>query len=180
MNKILRRLSFYLCLFAFCLSVSAQTLTVRDIMREPSIAGMRPENEKLSPDGKSVVFAWNAEGKEPRNLYFVPTNGGDAKILVDAEKNYEMRTLAPESKLNYGLTVRDDFAKAREKNLGGADFSPNSKRLLFTQNSDIYILEIADQILFRAESRERRARNLRRAGLMIRRFFINRAAIFSR
>lgn len=123
----------------------AQTLTVRDIMREPSLAGMRPANEKLSPDGKSVVFSWNADGKEPRNLYIVSTGGGEPKILVDAEKNYELRSAAPESKLNYGLDFRDDFIKNREKNLGGAEFSPDSKRLLFTQNSDIYILEINAQ-----------------------------------
>ena len=132
------------CLLTFiiCLTAFAQTLTVRDIMREPSIAGMRPDSEKLSPDGKSVVFSWNAEGKEPRNLYIVSTNGGEPKMLVDAEKNYEMRTPAPENKLNYGVIVRDDFVKAREKNLGGAEFSPNSKRLLFTQNSDIYVVNL--------------------------------------
>lgn len=43
--------------------VFAQTLTVRDIMREPSIAGMRPDSERLSPDGKLVAFSWNAECK---------------------------------------------------------------------------------------------------------------------
>lgn len=125
--------------------IFAQTLTVRDIMREPSIAGMRPDSEKLSPDGKLVAFAWNAEGREPRNLYLIQTNGGEARMIVDAEKNYEARTGAPESKLNYGLIVRDDFAKAREKNLSGAEFSPNSKRLLFTQNGDVYVLEVERQ-----------------------------------
>lgn len=141
---LLKTIKVCLLSLAFCLSVVAQTLTVRDIMREPSLAGMRPDNERLSPDGKSVVFAWNAEGKEPRNLYLMPTSGGAAKIIVDAEKNFEQRTPAPESKLNYGLNVRDDFTKAREKNLGGAEFSPDSKRILFTQNADIYVLELAD------------------------------------
>ena len=144
-----------LFVFSLALFASAQTLTVRDIMREPSLAGMRPDSEKLSPDGKLVVFSWNSEGKEPRNLYLVPTDGGgQPRIIVEAEKNYEMRSPAPESKLNYGLTVRDDFTKAREKNLGGAEFSPNSKRLLFTQNSDIYVLEIdADKLTMSAPRR---------------------------
>ncbi len=146
-NKPVRYFTLCLLNFIFCLATFAQTLTVRDIMREPSLAGMRPDSEKLSPDGKSVVFSWNAEGKEPRNLYIVSTSGGESKILVDAEKNFEMRTPAPESKLNYGVIVRDDFVKAREKNLGGAEFSPNSKRLLFTQNSDIYVLEITENAL---------------------------------
>lgn len=145
MKKTFRFLSIHFCLFtfAFCLSAFSQTLTVRDIMRDPSLAGMRPDSERLSPDGQLVAFAWNSEGKEPRNLYLVPTSGGAARIVVDAEKNYETRTAAPESKLNYGLIVRDDFARAREKNLGGAEFSPNSKRLLFTQNGDIYVLDLS-------------------------------------
>ncbi len=144
MKKNFRFSPFHLCLFtfAFCLSVASQTMTVRDIMREPSLAGMRPDGERLSPDGKLVAFSWNADGKEPRNLYLVSTSGGQPQIIVDAEKNYETRTLPPESKLNYGLIVRDEFSKAREKNLGGTEFSPNSKWLLFTQNSDIYVLEI--------------------------------------
>lgn len=144
MNKIFRFRPFYFCLFiyVFCFSAVSQTLSVRDVMREPSLAGMRPDGERLSPDGKLVAFSWNAEGKEPRNLYLMSTSGGDARVIVNAEKNYEMRTPAPESSLNYGLIVRDDFVKAREKNLGGAEFSPDSKRLLFVQNSDIYVLEI--------------------------------------
>ena len=159
--------AFCLIIFAFSLSISAQSLTVRDIMREPSLAGMRPENEKLSPDGKFVVFAWNAEGKEPRNLYIVSTSsGGEPKILVDAEKNYEMRTPAPESKLNYGLNVRDDFAKAREKNIGGTEISPDSKRILFTQNSDIYVLDLeSDSAInnFQRDSMKLRWKNLESA-----------------
>jgi len=37
-------------------------------MAEPSIAGMRVEGEKLSPDGSKVIFLWNAEGKEQATL----------------------------------------------------------------------------------------------------------------
>lgn len=135
---------FYLFTFAFCLvlSANAQNLTVKDIMREPSLAGMRPEAERLSPDGKYVVYAWNAEGHEPRNLYIVESDGKNPRILVNAEQNFEPRTLPPESKLDYGLLVRDDFVKAREKNLGGVEFSPDSKRILFLQNTDIYVLDL--------------------------------------
>ena len=135
-----------LCLFTFyfllILSASAQNLSVREMMREPSMTGMRPDSERLSPDGKYVIFAWNAEGREPRNLYIVNSDGTNSRILVNAEQTFEARTPAPESKLNYGLTVRDDFVKQREKNLGGVDISPDSKRILFSQNSDIYVLDI--------------------------------------
>ena len=136
--------AFYFCLliFAFSFSAFSQTLTVREIMREPSIAGMRADSEKLSPDGKTVIFSWNSEGKEPRNLYIVSTSGGEPRVLVDAEANFEARTQPTESKLSYGLTVRDDFVKAREKNLFGMEFSPDSKRILFLQNTDIYTLDL--------------------------------------
>jgi dipeptidyl aminopeptidase/acylaminoacyl peptidase len=134
------------CLFTFALCLvlraDAQNLTVRDIMREPSVAGMRPDSERLSPDGSRIVFSWNAEGKEPRNLYIADSRGGEPRLLVNAEQNYEARTPPPESKLNYGLQVRDDFVKAREKNLFGVEFSPDSKRILFLQNTDIYLLDL--------------------------------------
>ena len=133
---------FLLFTFAFCFPTFAQNLTVRDIMREPGLAGMRPESEKLSPDGQKVVFSWNAEGKEPRNLYI--WTGGEPRLLVNAEQNFEQRTPPPESKLNYGLIVRDDFVKAREKNLFGVEFSPDSRKILFLQNSDIYVLDLVD------------------------------------
>lgn len=128
--------------FLLAFAVYAQNLTVREIMREPSMAGMRPDSERLSPDGKFVIFAWNAEGKEPRNLYIVGSDGANPRILVNGEENFEARTPAPESKLNYGLIVRDDFVKAREKNLGGVDISPDSKKILFSQNTDIYVLDL--------------------------------------
>jgi dipeptidyl aminopeptidase/acylaminoacyl peptidase len=149
-------IAFCLFTFAFCLvsGVKAQNLTVRDIMREPSVAGMRPDAEKLSPNGQWVVFAWNAEGKEPRNLYIVDSRGGEPRVLVNAEQNYEARTQPPESKLNYGLPVRDDFVKAREKNLGGVEFSPDSKRILFLQNTDIYVLDL--------EAKDAKARRITR------------------
>ncbi|CAN5404367.1 hypothetical protein BH10ACI1_BH10ACI1_19230 [soil metagenome] len=138
--------AFYFLLFtcAFGLATFGQTLTVRDIMREPSMAGMRPESEKLSPDGKYVIYSWNAEGREPRNLYIVSTSGGEPRILVNAEMNFEVRSSSKESNLNYGLIVRDDFEKAREKNLFGVEFSPDSKRILFLQNTDIYVLDLAE------------------------------------
>jgi len=61
--------------------VSAQNLTVREIMAEPSIAGMRAEGEKLSPDGSKVIYLWNAEGKMPRDLYLVSTSGGPSQKI---------------------------------------------------------------------------------------------------
>ncbi|MGC2238293.1 MAG: alpha/beta fold hydrolase [Pyrinomonadaceae bacterium] len=147
LQKLMKRpiLLLFLLTFVFCLSPFAQTLSVRDIMAEPSIAGMRPESEKLSPDGKYVVFLWNAEGKEPKDLYLVPTSGGNpVKILGQKDLTPPNSTQAAENKLNYGLIVRDDFTKERENQIGNLDWSPDSKDVLFTQYGDLYIRHIVD------------------------------------
>ncbi|MBS1793440.1 MAG: alpha/beta fold hydrolase [Acidobacteria bacterium] len=158
-SRTFRFLLLSLVLFS---AVFAQTLTVKDIMREPSVAGMRPEAERLSPDGRFVVYAWSAEGREPRDLYIVNADGSNARILVSAERNFEPRATPPESKLDYGLTVRDDFQKAREKNLGGVDISPDSKRILFLQNTDIYVLDLEDKAVLTDEEKAKTADYWRR------------------
>ncbi len=133
----------FLLLFVLVYSLSAQNLTVREIMAEPSIAGMRVEGEKLSPDGTKVVYLWNAEGKMPRDLYLVSTSGGTrAIILRNSDLPVPTRTPQPESKLDYGVELRDDFAKARENQLGNFEWSPDSKKLVFTHGGDLYVLHL--------------------------------------
>src|SRR6478752_6584885 len=101
--------TLFLVAFAFALAhgiVFTQSLTVREIMAEPSIAGMRVEGEKLSPDGSKVVYLWNAEGKMPRDLYLVSTSGGDAKIILrvsDLPKPMASPTPTPVAGMDYGL-----------------------------------------------------------------------------
>ncbi|MEP6703500.1 MAG: alpha/beta fold hydrolase [Acidobacteriota bacterium] len=141
------RTFFLLALTACFLSGSfAQSLTVHEIMSEPSIAGMRAEGEKLSPDGTEVVFLWNAEGKTPRDLYLVSTSGGEpVKILSPSDLPTPSRPPEKENKLDYGLTVRDDFAKERENQLGNFEWSPNSKRLVSSYGGDLYVLTIGEK-----------------------------------
>ena len=117
-----RKSKYFFCLFLILLTFlvasisSAQNLTVRDIMAEPSIAGMRVEGEKLSPDGSKVAFFWNAEGKMPRDLYLVSTGGGTpTKILSPSDLSLPTPSPTPENKLNYGVELRDDFVRAREE-----------------------------------------------------------------
>ena len=121
-------------------------LSVRDIMREPQLAGMRPDSERLSPDGSKVIFMWNAEGREPKNLYLVSPGGSDARILVRPQDLLSPNpTPTPENKLNYGLIVNDDFVNSRRNQIGNLDWSPDSKKILFTQNGDLYVLNIMEK-----------------------------------
>lgn len=114
-------------------------------MAEPSIAGMRVEGEKLSPDGSKVAFFWNAEGKMPRDLYLVSTGGGTpTKILSPSDLSFPTPSPTPENKLNYGVELRDDFVKARENQLGGVEWSPDSKKLIFSYSGDVYVLTLGE------------------------------------
>jgi dipeptidyl aminopeptidase/acylaminoacyl peptidase len=136
----------FLFTFIFCLvlSVNAQNLTVKEIMKEPSIAGMRVEGEQLSPDGKYVVYLWNAEGREPRDLYFVSTSGGDARKILSPQDLINKKNEEKEDKLNYGVVINDDFAKAQRNGLGNLAWSPDSTKILFAQNGDLYVLKIGE------------------------------------
>lgn len=123
----------------------AQTLTVRQIMSEPSIAGMRAEGEKLSPDGTKVVFLWNADGQLPRDLYLVPTAGGSPhRILSPSDLPVPSRPPEKENKLDYGLIIRDEFVRSRENQLGNFEWSPDSRRLVFSHGGDLYVFNVAE------------------------------------
>lgn len=127
-------------------SAAFAQLTVREIMAEPSMAGMRAEGEKLSPDGTKVIYLWNADAKLPRDLYLANTRGGAPEIIlrlgdlpaapVRAEK---------ENKLDYGLLLRDDFVKERERSLGNFEWSPDSSKLLFSHAGDLFILTLGEK-----------------------------------
>ena len=134
---------FFVLFFLSVISAAglgAQNLTVREIMAEPSIAGMRVEGEKLSPDGSKAIYLWNAEGKIPRDLYLVSTSGGTPqKILSISDLPVPSRTPEKENKLDYGLDLRDQFVKDRENQLGNFEWSPDSKRLVFSYGGDLYV-----------------------------------------
>src|SRR6187549_2042647 len=146
MKSISPRLLFLFTLSFFLVSsVTAQNLTVRGIMSEPSIAGMRVEGEKLSPDGTKVVYLWNAQGKMPRDLYLVSTSGGaETKILSPSDLPPPSRPPEKENKLDYGLTLRDDFIKDRENQLGNFEWSPDSKSLVTSYGGDLYVITIGE------------------------------------
>lgn len=133
-------------LFVVSASIYAQELTLRQIMAEPSIAGQRVSGERLSPDGKSVIFLWNAEGKPRRDLYLVSTLGGSPeKVLSPDQLPAPQRPPERPDPLNYGVEVRDQFVRDRENQLGNFEWSPDSKKLVFTHGGDLYVMTVEDR-----------------------------------
>lgn len=137
--------SLAVCLF-LTVTWQAQNLTVSEIMAEPSIAGTRVENERLSPDGSKVIFLWQPEGKYPRDLYIVPTDGSAKPRVLLKLSDFPATPprVQPENKLDYGVNVRDEFVKERENQFGGFDWSPDSKKLLFSQAGDLYVFTLGE------------------------------------
>ncbi|MBV9209735.1 MAG: S9 family peptidase [Acidobacteria bacterium] len=153
-GRIVYALVLLLCSQAWRLEVAAQSLTVRDIMSEPSIAGMRPEGEKLSPDGSRVAYLWSATGKEPRDLYLVETGGDKQRepvLLVHAvdqpkesreDKTKTKDEAATGERKEERVMQRDAAQQAREQSITAVEWSPNSKRLLFSKGGDLYTINV--------------------------------------
>ncbi len=147
-------LILFLLTQTICVRAQTASLTVRDIMSEPSIAGMRPEGERLSPDGEQVAYLWSAGGKEPRDLYLVSTSGGSkARLLVRAvDEDREARPVKTETrdemssseKREERVMQRDAAQEAHERSVSGLDWSPDSRRLLFSKRGDLCIININD------------------------------------
>ncbi|WP_352430035.1 S9 family peptidase [Pyrinomonas sp.] len=163
-----------LCL-CFWQTLRAQTLSVRDIMAEPSIAGMRPEGAKISPDGRWCAFLWSAAGRDPRDLYLVPTDGkSPARLLVRAadvsrptprdggqqERNVQSRGQTHEQREELAMqqdgaqqarTGRNEQTRGqrteregqtRQMSISAVEWSPDSRRLLFSHNGDLYVVAV--------------------------------------
>jgi dipeptidyl aminopeptidase/acylaminoacyl peptidase len=142
-------------LFVQTASLARQTavLSVRDIMAEPSIAGMRPEGERISPNGEWVAYLWSAAGREPKDLYLVSTSGGEPRLLVravDEEKEArpdktETRDESRSSEQREERVMQKDAAQeARERSVSGIDWSPDSKRLLFSKSGDLFVIDLGE------------------------------------
>lgn len=118
-------------------------------MAEPSIAGMRADGEKISPDGRAAAYLWSVAGREPRDLYVVSTGGGEPRLLARAvDKPLETRTEsgAARDEARTGerreerIMQRDAAQQAREQSVSGIEWSPDGRRLLFSKTGDLYLV----------------------------------------
>ncbi|HEY0546092.1 MAG TPA: S9 family peptidase [Pyrinomonadaceae bacterium] len=153
-THIIFALILFLLAPSWRLAVSAQSLTVREIMSEPSIAGMRPDGEQLSPDGLRVAFLWSATGKEPRDLYLVETSRATptkpvllVRAVDEPKESREDKTrtkdeAATGERKEERVMQRDAAQQAREQSINAVEWSPNSKRLLFSKGGDLYTIKV--------------------------------------
>jgi dipeptidyl aminopeptidase/acylaminoacyl peptidase len=140
--------------FSPAVAQSPASLTVREIMGEPSIAGMRAEGEKLAPNGEWVAYVWSAAGLEPRDLYVVSTRGGErARLMARAvdepqegsrDATGKQDEARADERKEERVMRRDAAQEAREQSVSGIEWSPDSRRVLFSKRGDLYVLNMGD------------------------------------
>ncbi|MCP4723762.1 MAG: hypothetical protein GY863_01935, partial [bacterium] len=79
--------AFLSVIIGFGYSLLAQdltsNLTMKDIMGNPPIEGVRPFNARFSPDGNYITFNWNNIDDDRRNHLWINSSiGAEANILI--------------------------------------------------------------------------------------------------
>ena len=160
-SVLLVSLGFCLARIACPETAGAQELTVADVFSEPIIEGVRPSDAVLSADEKWVAYTWNAMGyRNRRDLYVVETSGGDPRPLTAFHATLPADTLTgtwEELRGKYGRQGQgpaggpEDLEKLpvyfddpTAGTVGEIVWSPDSKRLAFTDRGDVFVVDVAN------------------------------------
>lgn len=101
---------------------------VRKIFQRPLVEGTRPTAGKISPDGRWVAYFWNAEGhSRPLNLYLVPATGGEPRRVSAFVSRRPERENPSWPMPGPGAFI---------------EFSPESQRILFGYDGDLYVAAV--------------------------------------
>lgn len=61
-------------------------LTLRRQLAYPLVQGTSPSGASMSPDGKHIVFAWNAKGERMKNVWLMDYPDGQPREVIRSEK----------------------------------------------------------------------------------------------
>ena len=139
-----------------CIAAASLAVTVEDVFREPSIEGERAGGAQISPDEKWVAYAWNPDGfTYPRDLYVVSTAGGEPRALTHFERRdsadslqhywHELRSTLGRGGNDSLKTLPRYFGGPGERDVvGEIAWSPDSKRIAFSVQGDLYVVGARD------------------------------------
>ena len=132
-------------------AIRTQQLTVPEIMAEPSIAGLRVEGEKLSPDGTKVAFLWNSEGRHPLDIYIVPTDGSakfTRSINLNSDGSFTL-TGIPLKKYEVAIKGRKWLQMTLKVDAsGGGEITGVEAKLLAGDLNGDNVIELDDLVIF--------------------------------
>ncbi len=131
-----------LALTGISINATAQTrhqkLTIERVYSDPALSGPTPRGLKFSPDGKMLTFL---RGKQSdylqQDLWFMPANGGVAKLLVDS------KVLSPdEVELSEEEKGRRERQRIRAHGIVNYSWDEQGKAILVPLDGDVYTVSI--------------------------------------
>src|SRR5947199_10551342 len=105
-------------------------LTIANIFREGGLLGRAPEIVQWSPDGKKVSYIVRDDSGEHAELWYLDVNTGKPAVLVSEQK---LQTLQPPV-----ANLKDERKTERRHTVGGYQWAPDSERLLFDANGQLW------------------------------------------
>jgi len=94
-------------------------LTVARLVAEPHVTGTAPTSPAWSPDSQWLAFRWNDAARSNMQLWLTHRSGGSPERLTGAD----------------------------EQSVSEIAWTPDSQAIVFLQNGDLWLLELADRRL---------------------------------
>lgn len=121
---------------AFAQKWPTPEISIERLQQYPLIQGRSPSSPNMAPNGSKIVFGWNETGIRKLDLYTVDFPSGKPKRIVEAAKiDFLPRQDDTRSELDKKET---DFY---DGGIGGAQWSPDSKELMFSYRSRVWLVD---------------------------------------
>ena len=126
LKRIFVPLALVLAAAGFGQQLPKADISIERLSQYPILNGRSPSAPHMSPDGSKIVFGWNQTGTRKLDLWVMDYPDGAKKRIVDSSKIED-------------LPRQDDTRTEQEKKeaalydggIGGAQWSPDSKEILF-------------------------------------------------
>lgn len=139
---------------AFAVPGSASSaLTIERMYRDPRLTGITPRSVSWSPDGKTLAFLWNDEGRRFYDIWLYNTSKKKLHRATDAAALSETDAMV----LTRAEIDRQETFRRRGSGIFSFLWSPTGKSILFPLKGDLFTIDIGSgevKRLFRTAASE--------------------------
>lgn len=134
-TRLLLPLTTLFAVGAFGQALPKSDISIERLNQYPVLNGRSPSGAEMAPNGSKIVFGWNQTGIRKLDLWVMDYPSGDKRRIVDSSKIED-------------LPRQDDTRTEQEKKeailydggIGGAQWSPDSKELLFQYKGRTFLV----------------------------------------